>query len=466
MPATPKPVTQTPTEQVPPTITILIGLMLPPLMMGIHMAMFSVALPLIRADFGIQADVTAWVATINTLPFMMFMPLYGRLGDALGKRRLILAGIILFTLGTGIAAVAPNLTWLMVGRAVQGFGSAGFVPLSIAIITQRFSADQRGKMLGTWNMAFPLTGLIGPYLGGLWIDFLGWRAIFPPVVVLGVLTYVLVYRIIPGAAWSRQPDFLRRFDWSGVFLLSAAITGLLFYASSRPVTGIAPLRDWRLAILGGGLLAGFIAWELRRREPYLPLTLFATQSFTLASVCAGLRMFIMAGIRFLIPLYLVDLYGLNAATIGLIMTGHALPLLLILRGGGQLADRLGSRGLVAGSMLAQMGAMAYLALLPAGAGIGWVALGVMLQSAGAGFSLAPLHRASMAAVDAEQTGVAAGVYSMLRFAGTVFGTALTGVLLQQGLSRDISFIDAYQIAFWFVAGVAALGAVLGARMRA
>ena len=101
---------------------------------------------------------------------MMFMPLYGRLGDALGKHRLFMIGLTVFMVGTVMAALAPNLGWLMAGRAIQGFGTAGFVPLSIAIITQRFPAAQRGKIMGTWNSAIPLAGIVGPFLGGLLID--------------------------------------------------------------------------------------------------------------------------------------------------------------------------------------------------------------------------------------------------------------------------------------------------------
>ena len=392
---------------------------------------------------------------------MMFMPLYGRLGDALGKRRLFMIGLGIFMAGTAMAAFAPSLGWLMAGRAIQGFGTAGFVPLSIAIITQRFPAAQRGKMMGTWNSVIPLTGIAGPFLGGLLIDYIGWQAIFWPVIGLGVVAFFLVRTKIPGRAGLGQLDFLRRFDWGGVVLLASASVSLLFYASSRPITGVEPLRDWRLLATTLLLFGLFIAWERRCKNPFVPLKLFTGSTFTVASICAGIRMFTMGGLRFLVPLYLVDIHNLSAASTGIVLTAHAVPLFLMLRLGGQLADRWGSRWPVVVSLLGQTAAMIHLALLPAEAAIWLVVLGVLGQSLSAWISLAPLHAASMADVSEEQTGVAAGLYSMMRFAGTVFGTALSEVVLQQGLDRALVPLEAYQISFWFVAGVAVIGADRG-----
>jgi MFS family permease len=251
-----------------------------------------------------------------------------------------------------------------------------------------------------------------------------------------------------------------------VLLLALASVSLLFYASSRPITGVAPLRDWRLLILTIVLFALFIAWESRRKNPFVPLKLFNGRTFTIASICAGIRMFTMGGIRFLVPLYLVDMHGLSAASTGIVLTAHAIPLFLMLRLGGQLGDRWGSRWPVVISLSVQTLAMVFLALLSAKTAVWLVMLGVLVQSLGAGLSLAPLHAASMAEVSEAQTGVAAGLYSMMRFAGTVFGTALSGVVLQQGLDQALLPLEAYQISFWFVAGVTVIGAVLGALLRA
>lgn len=449
---------------------ILLGLMAPAMMMGVYSAMFNVAIPTIRTEFNIQSDLAAWIVTAYTLPFMMFMPLHGRLADAFGKRRLFLIGVALFLAGTLIAGFATNLGWLMAGRAIQGFGSAGFTPLALATIAQIFPPTERDKLMGTWNIAYPLTGIIGPFVGGLLIDFVGWRIIFWPTLVIGLIAYWLVQKEVPELPGNTGDFFLRRFDWGGVLLLSGGATSLLFYVSSRPITGVAAMRDWRLLSLTILCLGALVLWEKRRSRPFIPIELFAQSHFTLASICAGIRMFVMNAIRFLVALYVVDIHQLDATMTGLVITSHAIPLFLMLRLGGQLADRWGSRWPVVASMLLQGGALLYLGFLPAEASVMLVVVGVLWQSIGASISLAPLHRSAMSGIPDEQTGVAAGLYSMIRFAGAILGTALSGVLLQQRLvtitsaaivGENVAFVAAYQGVFWFVAGVAMLGALFG-----
>ena len=459
------PQTQTP-DHADSKTGILSGLMIAISVNGIYIAMFSVAVPTIRDAFGLQADMAAWVAAVYQLPFMMFMPLYGRLGDAFGQRRLFLWGVIIFTIGTMMGALAPNLAWLMAGRAIQGIGAAGGVPLSLAIITQRFSAGERGKIMGTWNSVFPLTGIIGPYLGGLLIDYLSWRAIFWPIILLSAGSFIMIRQRIPGSNREPDPDFFRRFDWGGVILLCGFTTSLLFYLSSRPITGMAPLHDSRLLTITLVLLLAFIGWELRRAVPFIPLAIFRHATFTIASVCAGIRMFILNSMRFLVALYLVDIYGADAKIVGLVLTAHAIPLFIMLRIGGQLADRFGSRKPTIISLILQTLVMLYLAGLSEDVAIWIFAIGVLGQSLSAGLSLAPLHRASMIDIPASQTGIAAGLYSMIRFAGSVFGAALSGVLLQQGLDRGLLTITAYHSVFFFVGGISLLGALLAIKLKA
>ncbi len=160
------PSSPSPEHKVPPispeaATRILISLLFPSMIMPLASAMSRVALPMIRDDFQIQADMTAWVAAIFTLPFMILMPVYGRLGGGVDKRRLILAGIFIFSIGTLIALFSTNLTWLMAGRAIQGVGASGFMPLGMSIITTIFQAKERGKVLGSWSSVGPATGFVG-----------------------------------------------------------------------------------------------------------------------------------------------------------------------------------------------------------------------------------------------------------------------------------------------------------------
>ncbi|MEM7131624.1 MAG: MFS transporter [Chloroflexota bacterium] len=445
--------------------SVLVGLIAPAILLALDGHMFGVALPTIREDFAIPADMAAWVATVYSVPYMIFTPFYGRLGDALGKRRLLIAAMLIFLAGTTIILTATNLGWLMAGRAVQGLGSAGLLPLCLAIISQIFAPNERGKMLGRWNATLPLMGAIAPLLSGLLIVYLSWRFIFLPILVLGLVALVVVRRSVPELPGVMPPDFLRTFDWAGVLLLGGVAISFLFYASSRPITGVAPLQDMRL--LGGGLLllVGLLLWERHRRQPYLDLHLFTNRTFTLTSLCASIRMFLIGSTMFLIPLYLTDVHALRADWIGLILVLSSASKFVGTRSGGQVADSWGSRRPVVVSLLTHASGTALLALLPATAPVWAVVIGVLGLGLSTGLSQAPLHRAAMNNTEQEKMGMGAGLYTMIRFAGLVFGTALAGVVLQGGLDRGVSEIAAYQAVFWLASGVALMGIFTGWGIR-
>lgn len=146
---------------------------MPMLMRVLDTSMFSVALPTIRHTFSIQTDVAGWVITAYSLPFIISMPLYGRLGDEFGKRRLFLTGLAIFLVGTGLTLSALDLRFLIVGRAIQGIGAAGIIPFCITLISDHFPDEKRGKALGTWNSMGPLATIAGPFVGGFLIDRFG-----------------------------------------------------------------------------------------------------------------------------------------------------------------------------------------------------------------------------------------------------------------------------------------------------
>lgn len=448
-----------------PQNRILIGLMAPAVMTGMNHHTFGVALPAIRNDFGIDADTTAWVAMSYTLPFMMFMPLYGRLGDRLGKQRLLLFGTTVFLVGTILVMMANSLVWLIGGRFIQGAGSAGFVPLSIAIITQRFATEDRGRVMGAWNSIIPLTGLAFPFFAGLLVDLLGWRAIYPPLILAAVLAYILIQRAIQPLTRSLDMRYLREFDWVGVGLLSGALATLLFYTASRPITGVPALQDMRLLAIWPVLFGALIVWERRRLQPYINLSIFTVRTFSLSSLCAGLRMLLMTSISFLIPLYMSDVHASPASVIGIVLTLQAGMLFVTSRPGGQLADRFGSRLPVTVSLAGLIGVMVLLASLPATAPIWLIVVAAMAHGLLIGLSLAPLHRSAMQGIQADEVGMAAGLYSMIRFAGQILGTAIAGVLLQRGLERLPMPIDAYQFVFWVFAGLAVVATLAGTQLR-
>ncbi|MCP4417412.1 MAG: MFS transporter [Chloroflexi bacterium] len=445
--------------------TILIALLFPTMAIIMNGSMFAVALPTIRNEFTVAADVAAWLAIAFSLPFMMLMPLYGRLGDELGRSRLLLLGIILFLLGSILALSTNNLPLLFLGRVIQGAGSAGITPLSLAIIAQRFPVTERGRALGTWNSIAPATSIFAPSIGGFLVDSLGWHTIFIPIIFVGIFAIIIVHWQIPTLRGKPNWAILPTFDWGGVLLLNGTIIFLILYISSRPVTGVEALQDWRL-LLGTVLLGfGFVTWEKRRIDPLIDLRILQSASFRLASISAALRMAMMMGISFLIPLYLTDIYNLSASTIGLLASAHSIALFVSIRFGGTLADRWPNKWLVTSSLGIQTGAMAYFALLPGAVSLLWIVVGAITHGLAAGISLAALHRTALDRISPKQTGAAAGIYSMIRFAGSMLATAFAGVILQNGLDKGLRPLQAYQIVYGFLAILGFMGMLLAYRLK-
>lgn len=439
---------------------IVIALMFPSMLMPIVSSMTRVALPIIRDDFGITADMTAWVSTSYTLPFLILMPVYGRLSNGIGRRRLLLAGMAIFGIGTTITFSTADLTWLMIGRAIQGIGTAGITPLGMAIISSIFSPAERGKALGTWSSIGPTAAALAPLSAGFLVDWGGWRLAFVPPLILAAVAILVVANVVPAGLSNVQPNFLRRFDWTGVLLLGATLTFFLFFLSSRPITNVAPLNDWRL--FGAFLLCliGFIWWEKRHSNPFILLSVFSNRMFSVASCSAAFRMVTMAGASFLTPLFLADVYGMRATTIGFMLVIMPLAMMLMVRFGGQLADRWGSQRPVLFGFVVQIVVMLLFAQVEADTSL-WIFGAILaLHGLGVGLMLAALHSASIQEMNEQQIGVAAGLYSMIRFLGMAIGTALSGVILQRYVDQELPLVEAYQSTYQLFALAAVAGLIL------
>ncbi len=418
-----------------------------------------VALPLIRDTFEIQADIAAWVAAIFTLPLVILMPVYGRLSDGVGKRPLILTGLFIFAVGSAMTILSPSLGWLMAGRAIQGIGASGMMPMSMALISDVFSTSERGKALGTWGAVGPATGFFSPLLAGLLVAAGGWRAAFAPPLAVSIIAFFVVYRNIPRGLSAIIPNFLRRFDWIGVILLLFAMSSFVLYISSRPITGVAPLQDWRLITVSMVLLTMFWLWERRRENPFVLLNVFKNRLYTRATFCATMRMLVMGGLSFLVPLYLVDVHGAGLGQLGGLLMISPGMMALMVRIGGRMTARFSDRLITMIGLLVQGSVMFIFSQLPSGAPIWAVGLNLAYYGSGAGLMLVALHHASMQTISQDQMGMAAGLYSMLRFMGLAVGIALAGVILQRFLDLSLPAIEAYQKVFLFYCGFPVLGVI-------
>jgi len=439
--------------------------MFPGVLMPLVSTMSRVALPVIRDEFQIRADLTAWVAAAFTLPFMVLMPVYGRLSDGVDRRRLILLGIGISAVGTYITVVATELPHLMLGRAIQGIGLAGMMPLGMALISSFFHARERGRALGTWSTIGPSAGLLGPLAAGFLVAAWGWRGAFAPPLGFSVLAFAATSLLVPSERSRRPHGFLRSFDWMGVLLLAVMLSTFVFFLSSRSITGAAPFTDSRLIAASAVALLLFLLWERTRRQPFMLLGMLANHRFVVTSFCASMRMIVMGGLSFLVPLYLVDIHQMPPASLGAMLMINSGAMAIIVRLGGGLADRWRSRWLAVAGLSTQAAVMLIFSVLPGGAPLIAVGAALALHGLGAGLMLAALHRAVMGSVSQSQVGAAAGLYSMFRFLGAAIGTALAGVAVQAYLDAAASTVAAYQGAFLIFAAFPLAGALVAFGLR-
>jgi len=430
-------------------------------MMVLNASMVTTSLPSIRDSLELEIGLVAWLSTAYYLPYIVAMSLYGRLGDGLRRRRLLMVGILLFLLGSFVNLVPGGLGLLLLGRAVQGMGAAAVLPLSIALISDSFPKAERGRMMGTWTSIGPMSYVIGPLLAGLLIEASSWRVIFAPVMAVAVAAFAAVRRWVPAKQRYVPSDFFAGFDWKGAALLSVAMATLVSFVYSEQITGVETLRDWRLLGASPILFGALLLWEKRHADPFIAPELFRQKTFNRASLCGALRMFVLSATFFVMPLYLADIRSMRPALIGAALPLSSVAQAMTTRLGGLWADRRHSREPVLAGLTGQLGVMVYFALLPADAPVGFVILGLLFCGLAAGLSLAPMHRTAMSEIDAGRTGMAAGVYSMLRFAGIAFGSAVNGVLVGEALDAGFAPAGAYQIVFWTNAGVALLGLLVG-----
>ncbi len=457
-------------EQTSRMTRLLLATMIPSFAVISTMAMFAVAVPQIRADFGLTEDVAAWLVVAYTLPFMALMPLYGRFGDLIGRRGVLAAGLLLFAAGSAMLLVPSDLSFVLLARAVQGAGAAGVNPLAMSLIIEHTPGVRRGTALGTWNSAGPISGMVGPIIAGPIIDAVGWRAIMVPSVVATVVAAFLVARLIPSDR-PRPPGARRAavmtFDWAGVILFNVAVGLLVFYTSSRPVTGVDPLTDWRLALGAGAVGAGFLWWQSRARRPFFDLTVFRNRNFSFASICVSIRMMLLGGVNLLVPLFLTDLFDFPAAATGAVISLHAVGLLVTMRIGGHVIDRYRSRLQIIAGLLIESLAMLLLVLMPLEPSLGLTLAAVALHGMGAGLCLAALHLFALGTVSKERSATAAGLYSMVRFAGSLFGAAIGGVVLYVGIAEHGATVPGYTPAFllYLAISIAGAAAALGLTRR-
>jgi EmrB/QacA subfamily drug resistance transporter len=385
----------------------------------------TVAMPTMAREFGVRLDALQWVLTAYLLTITAILPLFGRLADMVGRKRVLNTGLVLFVAGSALVALAPTFPVLVASRAVQGVGAAMFMATIMATAVSTFPPDQRGRVLGLISSMVAAGTLLGPPLGGVLTDAFGWRAIFLINLPIGLLGALGTFVFVPAVRGTGGG--VRSLDLPGAGLFAAVVTGLLVGLARGPVTG------WRspevVGLLGGAAVALllFVVRERRTDRPLIDLALLRRRVFGLGILASFLYFTLLSITPFLFPLYLQEVVGWSTSTTGLVMTLQAVAMLVVSPLSGWWSDRAGSRlpAMVALTVLAAtLLAASFLATDPPV----WI-VGTLLALLGLGPGLfnSPNNSAIMGDVSRERLGTANGIISTTRNLGRAVGVAVVAL---------------------------------------
>lgn len=394
----------------------------------------NVALPAFQSMLGATLADVQWIVEAYTLFLASLMLTGGALGDRLGRRRIFTIGVVVFALASVACGLAPTLAALIAFRALQGVGAALLVPGSLSIISAVFPDRERGKAIGTWSAFTSITMIVGPLLGGTFIDHLSWRAIFFINAPVAAVVLVLVARCVPES----RGGGARAVDWPGAVLATTGLGALIFALIESSTLGFADARVALTLVAGGALLAAFVVVEWRSRAPMMPLTLFRSAAFAGTNLLTLFLYGALAGGLFFVPMNLIELHGYSATAAGAAMTPSVLLLSLLSRWAGGLAEREGAkRLLVVGPVIAGVG-FALFAL----AGIDstyWTGFFPAFVVLGFGMSLtvAPLTTTVMSSVAREHSGVASGVNNAVSETAGLLMVAVMGIAMASAFDPSL-----------------------------
>lgn len=395
----------------------------------------NVALPTLQRDLHASIAGLQWVSDAYLLVVASLLMLTGSAADRLGRKRLFLAGLAGFSLGSLLCSLAPDTGSLIALRMLQGVGGSMLTPISLSIVRNTFSDPrERAQALGIWSGIFGVAAACGPVLGGLLVGSVGWRSIFWVNVPIGAAMIAATLRYVPESRAPRP----RRVDVPGQLLMIAFLGSLTYAVIQGPVAGWADPAILALLAFAAVSLAAFAAVERRQREPLLELRFFRSRPFTGASVIAVLAFVVLGGFLFVITLYLQQARGYSPLRAGLSLLPAMIVMALAAPVSGQVTGRRGPRvPLVASGLLIAAGMTLLLGLRP-GTPFALVAAALAVIGAGLGLVNPPITNTGVSGMPPAQAGVASAVISVTRQVGSVLGVAVLGDLVTTGAARGQS----------------------------
>lgn len=438
--------------------------------LGFFMAMMdamivTTASTAIRLDFQVSVATLQWALNAYNITIAAVLLVGVSLGERWGRRKVYNWGILIFTVGSVLCALAPTMPALIAGRVVEGVGASVMTPMSMAILTQALPPNERGRALGIWSGIGGLALIVGPSLGGFIVAKLAWQWIFWINVPIGLVAIGLSRRYLPESVG--QTDRLKLLD---AFLIIVTFTGIILGLSLS--TNLATPMLARTALVSGvaGLAAGgWLLWrQAHATQPVIPLTLFKSVTFTGGNLATALLYGSMYGVIFFLPQYFQLGAKATALTAGLKLLPWTGTLVLIAPFAGRAVDRWGEKWVATlGLFLQGFGYGLIAVLVQLQKTYSWLVLPLMLAGMGLSMAGPALQKAVLGAVPAIEIGKASGIYNVFRLFGGALGTAITVMVFEKfsGGATNPQFMTGFQMALLGTAVISWLGLCWSLRLR-
>jgi EmrB/QacA subfamily drug resistance transporter len=430
------------------------------LLVSLDTTALNVALPAMQRGLDASTSGLQWTIDAYTLVLASLLMLAGSTADRIGRKRVFMTGLVVFTAGSALCSLAPNLDALIAFRMVQAVGGSMLNPVAMSIITNTFTDPrERARAIGVWGGVVGISMAAGPLVGGALVDTVGWRSIFWVNLPVGLAALLLTLRWVPESRAAKA----RRVDPVGQVLVIALFGSLTYAIIEAPDAGFTAVSPFAAVALAA--LVGLLWYEPRRTEPLIDLRFFRSAPFSGATVIAISAFAALGGFLFLSTLYLQNVRGLNAWHAGLWMLPLAVPTFLCAPLSGRLVGNRGPRVSLLIAGCAMTASAALFALFEAETSNVTLFLGYLVFGIGFGFVNAPITNTAVSGMPRAQAGVAAAVASTSRQLGMTLGVAVVGAVLASGVgssSYKDEFVSAAVPGWWVITGCGLAVLVLGA----
>lgn len=430
----------------------------------------NVALPTISSKLQADLSTLQWIVTAYLLTISSLLPIFGRIADLFGRRRVFSLGFIVFTFGSILCGLATSIWFLIAMRILQAIGASMLMANSAAIIIANFPPKERGRALGLTGTVVALGSLTGPALGGVIVGLFNWRSIFYINLPIGILGYLAARIILPH---DQPQENKESFDFAGALFFTFGMISLLFAISNGQSWG------WRSYPILGGLFLGtlslafFFRTEVRAPNPMIDLSLFRIRPFFIGNITGFLSFVAMFANVMLMPFYLQHVLDYSPTQVGLVMTAFPLTMMIIAPISGHASDRIGPIALTTSGLFVSAIGFLYLSTLTISSLFWQIVPGLLLMGLGAGLFQSPNNSSVMSSVPPNKLGVSGGISALVRNVGMVIGIAFS-VSLFQGREASLlvginnpthfqqvsSFVGAYHTVMLASMGIALVAALI------